>query len=107
MTATQPSQAVRSAMRAAVSSKSVASLVARGRTLVLVIGASKGKETISAHTFERTVSSSGFARDVLARYQRTLDAFPHLGLVGALDAAILYQDAAVRFAARPRPRRFL
>lgn len=99
-----PSSAVRSAMRAAASSKSAVSLVARGHTLVLVIGATKGTKTITAHTIERTVSSAGFARAVLARYQRTLDTFPHLGLVGALDAAIQYQEAGQRFHNRPRAR---
>ena len=98
-----PPPEVRSAMREAARNAPLGvSLVARGTSLVLVLGAKDDGVLIAAQTTVRRVSSAGLARAVAARYARDCGAFPDLSPVEVLDASIRYQEAANRWSERPK-----
>lgn len=94
ITATAMRHAVRTSERGGLT------LYSNGPNLVLVRGARELRGRISGEVTRRQVSSSGLARRVMGRYESTLRSFEHLDHIQALDAAILYAEAAWTHARR-------
>jgi hypothetical protein len=97
--------ALRHALRFAKAGHRIA-LYTNGPHIVMVIDAKEVGDQIKAGAVQRTVTSAGEARDIIAKFDATWNAWPHLrNPVAVLDAAIEYHQAARRVAARRMGRR--